>query len=113
MQLFLNKMCAKYVLPEKDSLLLLNIAKRFNNGENGAKIVDHFFVLGSATPCASPPPRPAIFSNCSFWIHHLVNRNDHHLLAHAMASDFSVTWQFLSKRIIGFSLRIKLHPQKF
>jgi hypothetical protein len=26
-----------------------------------------------------------------------------------MASDFSVTWQCLSKRTIGFSLRIKLH----
>jgi hypothetical protein len=26
-----------------------------------------------------------------------------------MASDFSVTWQFLSKITIGFSLWIKLH----
>jgi hypothetical protein len=26
-----------------------------------------------------------------------------------MASDFSVAWQFLSKRTIGLSLRIKLH----
>jgi hypothetical protein len=26
-----------------------------------------------------------------------------------MASDFSVAWQCLSKRTIGFSLRIKLH----
>jgi hypothetical protein len=26
-----------------------------------------------------------------------------------MDSDVSVTWQFLSKRTIGFSLRIKLH----
>jgi hypothetical protein len=38
-----------------------------------------------------------------------VNRDDRHLLAHAMASDFSVAWQCLSKRIIGFLLRIKLH----
>jgi hypothetical protein len=28
-----------------------------------------------------------------------------------MASDFSVTWQCLSKGTIGFSLRIKLHAQ--
>jgi hypothetical protein len=26
-----------------------------------------------------------------------------------MSSDFSVTWQFLSKRIIAFLLQIKLH----
>jgi hypothetical protein len=36
---------------------------------------------GSATPCASPPPLPSIFSNYSFWVHHLVNRDDQHLLA--------------------------------
>jgi hypothetical protein len=24
--------------------------------------------LGSATPFASPPPRPSIFSNYSFWV---------------------------------------------
>jgi hypothetical protein len=29
-----------------------------------------------------------------------------------MASDFSVAWQCLSKRTIGFLLRIKLHAQK-
>jgi hypothetical protein len=37
------------------------------------------------------------------------NRDDQHLLSHALASDFTVTWQCLSKRTIGFSLRIKLH----
>jgi hypothetical protein len=58
----------------------------------------------SATPCAFPPPWPSIFSDYSFRVHHLVNRDDRHLLAHAMASDFSVT-----KRTIVFSLRIKLH----
>jgi hypothetical protein len=36
----------------------------------------------------------ALFSDYSFWVHHLVNRDDRHLLAHAMASDFSVAWQF-------------------
>jgi hypothetical protein len=45
---------------------------------------------GSATPCFSPPPpRPSIFSDNSFGVHHLVNQDDWHLLAHAMASNFS------------------------
>jgi hypothetical protein len=43
---------------------------------------------GSATPCASPPPRPSIFSFDSFCAHHPVNRDDWNLLSHAMASDF-------------------------
>jgi hypothetical protein len=66
----------------------------------------------SATPCASPPPGPSIFSDYSFRVHHPVNWDDQQLLAHAMASDFSVTWQWLSKRTIGFSLWIKLHAQR-
>jgi hypothetical protein len=53
---------------------------------------------------------PPFFPDYSFWVH-LVNWDDWHLLAHAMASDFSVAWQCLSKRTIGFSLRIKLHAQ--
>jgi hypothetical protein len=57
--------------------------------------------------------RIPIFSNYSFGVHHPVNRDDQHLLAHAMASDFSVSWQFLSKRnIVFFSLWIKLHAQE-
>jgi hypothetical protein len=44
----------------------------------------------SATTCASPPPRPSIFTDYSFWVHHLVNRDGRHLLAHAMASDFAM-----------------------
>jgi hypothetical protein len=69
------------------------------------------FFFWSATPCASPPPWPSIFSDYSFWVHHLVNQDDRQLLAHAMASDFSVAWQCLSKRTIGFLLRIKLHAR--
>jgi hypothetical protein len=42
------------------------------------------------------------FSDYSFWVHHPVNQDDRHLLAHAMASDFSVAWQFLLKRTIFF-----------
>jgi hypothetical protein len=49
------------------------------------------------------------FFRLFFLDHHLVNRDDRHLLAHAMASDFSVEWQCLSKRTIVFSLRVKLH----
>jgi hypothetical protein len=53
----------------------------------------------SATLCASTSPRPSIFSYFSFWFHHPANGDDRHLHAHAlMASDISVTWQFLSKR---------------
>jgi hypothetical protein len=33
---------------------------------------------------------PPFFTDYSFRVHHLVNRDDRHLLAHAMASDFSV-----------------------
>jgi hypothetical protein len=83
-----------------------------------AKILISYFFFGggeegSATPCASPPPCPSIFSNYSFWVHHPVNRDDRHLLAFAMASDFSAAWQFLLKRIIDFLLHIKLHTLNF
>jgi hypothetical protein len=43
------------------------------------------------------------FSDYSFRVHHLVNQDDRHLLAHAMASDFSAAWQCLSKRTIGLT----------
>jgi hypothetical protein len=33
-----------------------------------------------ATPCASPPPWPSIFSDYFFLVHHLVNRDDWHTL---------------------------------
>jgi hypothetical protein len=49
------------------------------------------------------------FSNYNFLVHHPVNWDDRLLLACAMASDFSVAWQFSSMRTIGFSLRIKLN----
>jgi hypothetical protein len=37
------------------------------------------------------------FFQLFFWVHHLVNWDDRHVLAHAMASDFSVARQCLSK----------------
>jgi hypothetical protein len=48
----------------------------------------------SGTSYASPPPCPSIFSNYSLIVHHPVNRDDRHLLAHAMASNFTVAWQY-------------------
>jgi hypothetical protein len=67
------------------------------------KMKDHgSFFFWSATPCASPPPLHSIFSDYSFRVHHLVNQDNRQLLAHAMASDFSVAWKCLSKRTIGF-----------
>jgi hypothetical protein len=51
-----------------------------------------------------------LFSDYSFRVHH--HWDDRHLPSHAMASDFLVTWQCLSKRTIGFLLRIKLHAQE-
>jgi hypothetical protein len=53
----------------------------------------YVFLGGSVAPCACPPPRPSIFFDYSFHVHHPVNREDRHLLSHAMASDFSVAWQ--------------------
>jgi hypothetical protein len=73
---------------------------------------------GSMTPCASPSPQPYIFSDCSFLVRHPVNRDDWHLLDHAMSSAFIIPVNqdyrygiFLSKRRIGFSLWIKLKVQ--
>jgi hypothetical protein len=81
--------------------------------ETSGHPVHKSFFVGSATPCASPPLWPSIFSDYSFWAYHPVNQDDRHLLAHAMASDFSVAWQLLSERTIGFLFQIKLHVLLF
>jgi hypothetical protein len=59
-QQFVWKICFKKILPKDE--------------------IDPFYYcfLGSATPCASPPPWPSI------------NQDDRQLLANSMASDFSV-----------------------
>jgi hypothetical protein len=44
----------------------------------------------------------SIISDYSFWVHHPIKQDDRHHLAHAMASEFSVPWQCLSKRTISF-----------
>jgi membrane-associated phospholipid phosphatase len=59
--------------------------------------------ISPATPLASPPPQPSIFSNQSFLIHHLVNWDDRHLLTHTMASDFSAAWQFSQREEVVIS----------
>jgi hypothetical protein len=43
---------------------------------------------------------PTFISDYSFLVLHSVNRGDRHLLAHAMASDLTVTWQF-SSQVLG------------
>jgi hypothetical protein len=66
-------------------------------------------LLVSDPLCLSSSSSSALhFSDYSFRVHHLVNRHDRQLLAHAMASDFSVALQCLSKRTIGFLLWNKL-----
>jgi hypothetical protein len=50
------------------------------------------------------------FPNYSFCVHHLVNRDDRHLLANAiMASGFRVTSQLSQREQLFFSLWIQLH----
>jgi hypothetical protein len=65
------------------------------------------FFLGSATPCASPPTRPSIFTDYSFLDPPPVNWDDRYLLANAMASDFTLA--ILSERIIVFFYYGSLH----
>jgi hypothetical protein len=38
----------------------------------------------------------------SFLVHHCVNRDDRHLLAHAMASGFTVAWQYSQREQLFF-----------
>jgi hypothetical protein len=64
-------------------------------------------LFGSATPCASPIPWPSIFSDYSFCVHHTFNWDDRHLLAHTMASNFSVAWQFSQRKQLFFHNGLK------
>jgi hypothetical protein len=68
---------------------------------------------GGSDPLCLPSSLALHFSDYSFWVHHLVSRDDRHLLANAMASDYSVAWQCLSKRTIVFLLWIKLYAYIF
>jgi hypothetical protein len=46
------------------------------------------------------PPFPLF--HYSFYVSHHVNWDDWHLLAHAMASDLSVAWQFTQREQLVF-----------
>jgi hypothetical protein len=51
--------------------------------------------LGVSDPLGLSSPSALHCSDYSFRVHHPADRDDLHLLAHAMASDFSVAWQNL------------------
>jgi hypothetical protein len=89
-------------MPSGNPAALTSLARRARRNKANASflltITFHIEVFiffwggGSATPCAFPPPRPSIFSD------YLFSKPP----CYAMASDFSVTLQLLSKRIIVF-----------
>jgi hypothetical protein len=76
---------------------------------NAGVVVAYFLGWGVSNPLRLSSSSALHFSDYSFWVHHLVNRDDRQLLANAMASDFSVAWQCLSKRTIVFFVMDKLH----
>jgi hypothetical protein len=51
------------------------------------------------------------FSDHSFCVHYPVNRDDRHLLAHAMVSDFSVARQFSQREQLFFCYGSKSMPK--
>jgi hypothetical protein len=71
------------------------------------------FLGGSVTLCVSHPPLPSIFSDYSFLVHHPVNRINRHLLAHALAFDVTVTWQFSQREQSFFHLGSNSTPLDF
>jgi hypothetical protein len=42
---------------------------------------------------------PTFFPDHDFHVHYPVNGDDQHLLAHALASDFSGSWQFSQREL--------------
>jgi hypothetical protein len=71
--------------PDVDKRIAANISWIGNNGQTIADanqvpilllLQPIFFFCGggTATPCASPPPRPSIFSDYSFWSTTLLTR---------------------------------------
>jgi hypothetical protein len=61
------------------------------------------------TPCASPPPWPYIFSDYSFWVHHLINQDDRHLLKKFGLSEvWTLVSQMTHQRSIHYSMSWKL-----
>jgi hypothetical protein len=66
------------------------------------------YQLGVCTSFDSPPPWPYIFSDYSFLVPHPVNRDDMHLVAHAMASEKLgfLSCVLMKKNIAGVCLNI-------
>jgi hypothetical protein len=87
------------------SLCIPSIGYKSRKGRETKKYTSCQYIVnvfcGSATPCVSPPPRTSIYSHYSFWSTTLLTGMTG-ISLDAMASDFSVAWQCLSKRIIGF-----------
>jgi hypothetical protein len=92
------------------------LAKRVLVSKNNAFVASidlSFLFFGVSDPLFLSSSLALYFcSDYSFWVHQIVNRDDWHLLAHAMASDFSVAWLCLSKRTIG-SLDLTLNAFVF
>jgi hypothetical protein len=81
---------AALLYPELASSKMLACSKRKNFSQSDArkrqleqnvflKIRALFWPAGS---CASPPPRPSIFTNYYLLVHHPVYQDDRHLLAY-------------------------------
>jgi hypothetical protein len=59
--------------------------------------------LGSATPCACPPPQPSIFSHYSFRVYHPVNLDDLHLLLKIIFCFYYGQMIYICKVLSNFS----------
>jgi hypothetical protein len=88
---------------EKD---MLEKARQRHHFESTWRTGEIVFLGGGA----SPPPWHYIFSNYSFLVPHPVNRDDQYLLARAMASDFTVAWQFSQRDQLFFDMDQTPHP---
>jgi hypothetical protein len=108
---FVEKPVVVNVFDEEGDMLPNKVRVMWGRMEN-FKCVDYFQVLThfldavfwASDPLCLSPSLALHFSNYSFLVPHPVNCDDRHLLAHAMGSDYTVAWQCLSKRTIGFSL---------
>jgi hypothetical protein len=77
--------------------------------QNVATFVVRFLCVGGVSdPLCFSSSSALHFSHYYFLVHHPVNQDDLHHLAHAMASDFTVAWQFLRWEQLIFLVRIKL-----